>query len=336
MPITIRDLARSLNLSITTVSRALDGYTDVATQTRQRVLEAAREQGYEPSYAARHLRRQQADAIGYILPAHSPQFFDSFYSNFLAGICDECSAHHMDVVISSAPPNSAEEQAIYRQWIQSGRVDGFLLNRIRVQDWRIDTLQAAGVPFAGIGRAQNGRDYPCIVVNERGGFLRLVQHLAERGHRRIAMVSGPAELVISAERLHGYLDGLSQLKLPFDPELIIAGDLSEEGGYLAARRLLSLAAPPTAILGCNDRTAIGIIRAAQDNGLVIGEELAVAGYDGIGEAACTTPPLTTVVQPTYEISRRLTDKLLQMLSGNPPDPLQETVEPVFLPRASSG
>ncbi|NMB89619.1 MAG: LacI family transcriptional regulator, partial [Chloroflexi bacterium] len=136
MPITIRELAEKLNLSITTVSRALDGYRDVAEETRQRVVQEAKEMGYEPSYAARQLRRKRTDAIGYILPTHAPQFSDPFYSDFLAGLCDETAQQQYDLTISSCPPDSEQEESQYHRWVQSQRVDGLVLNRVRLQDWR--------------------------------------------------------------------------------------------------------------------------------------------------------------------------------------------------------
>src|SRR5512146_1463864 len=181
MPPTIRDLAKKLNLSITTVSRALDGYNDVAESTRARVVQAAQEMGYAPSSAARQLRRHHADAIGYILPTSSPRFSDPFYAAFLAGICDEAAEHQIDLIVSSSPPESDLEKSIYQRWFQSVRVDGILLNRIRLQDWRINFLEENKVPFVTLGWAPSRQDYPFIVVNERGGFERLVTHLVEKG-----------------------------------------------------------------------------------------------------------------------------------------------------------
>ena len=116
MPVTIRDLAKKLNLSITTVSRALDGYADVSAETRQRVIQAAEEMGYQPSYIARNLRKRRSGSIGYILPTALPQFSDPFYTGFLTGLCDESATRRIDLLVASAPPGTRQEQEQYRRW----------------------------------------------------------------------------------------------------------------------------------------------------------------------------------------------------------------------------
>jgi LacI family transcriptional regulator len=160
MPITIHDVAKRLNLSITTVSRALDGYEDVSEETRQRVIQVAREMGYAPSRAARQLRRQHAEAIGYILPSTAPRFTDPYFSQFIAGLGDEIAGSNYDLVISTASPGDLTEEALYRRWIQSRRVDGMVLARIRKEDWRIRFLAEAGMPFVATARSQDGISFP--------------------------------------------------------------------------------------------------------------------------------------------------------------------------------
>jgi len=185
MSVTIRDVAKRLRLSITTVSRALDGYPDVAEETRERVIRTAREMDYIPSRAARQLRRKRADAIGYIIPTGVPRFSDPFFSEFIAGLGDEVALHHFDLLVSTAPPGGPEEQALYQRWMQSRRVDGIVLSRMRLQDWRVEYLGNAGSPFVALGRSHTLVDYPYIEVDSRAGFATLVRHLVERGHRRI-------------------------------------------------------------------------------------------------------------------------------------------------------
>ncbi len=196
MPVTIRDLARTLNLSITTVSRALDGYSDVSEKTRQRVILTAQQLGYSPSSAARQLRRKRSDAIGYILPTSSPRFSDPFFATFLAGLCDEAAEHQIELIVSSSPPDSDLEKAMYQRWFQSLRVDGVILNRIRAQDWRIRYLAENKVPFVTLGRLPSHQDSPFILVNERGGFERLVTYLIQKGHKRVAYVGASPDLMI--------------------------------------------------------------------------------------------------------------------------------------------
>jgi len=335
LAVTIRDLAEKLNLSITTVSRALDGYADVADETRKRVVLAAREMGYEPSFAARQLRRKRSDAIGYILPTSSPQFTDPFFVNFLTGLCDASAAIQMDLMVTSCPPESDAERSQYRQWVQSRRIDGIVLNRIRSHDWRIDFLLEQELPFVCLGKTEKSGLYPSIFVDERHGFARLVSHLTQNGYRQIAYIGTAPDLMIQQERFAGYCLGLEQAGILLNPDWIKEGNLTETSGYVTANQLLSQPSAPTAIMACNDLMALGALQAAQEKGLRVGSELAITGFDGIKETEYTSPPITTLFQPTYEIARSLTDILGKIINGTPLESMSQTVEPDLLLRASS-
>lgn len=336
MPVTIRNLAEKLALSITTVSRALDGYDDVAEETRKRVVKAAEEMGYEPSYAARQLRRKRTDAIGYILPTSSPHFSDPFYINFLTGLCDEVASQHLDLMVNSCPPDSEKEKHQYRQWVQSRRVDGIVINRTRLNDWRIEFLAQNSIPFVSLGKGETAAEFPYVDILDTNGMLQLVTHLVEKGHRRIAFIGATPELVIHADRFKGYQQGLAGAQIPFDPALVLQGDLTEEGGYQAAMELMTRPQKPTAIIGCNDLTALGVLRAAKDKGIYIGTELAIAGYDGIKETEYTNPPITTLYQPTYDIARMLAGMLVKCVEGETLEERCITIAPKLIVRASTG
>src|SRR5512138_2854556 len=315
MAVTIRDVAKRLNLSIYTVSRALDGYDDVADATRERVIAMAKEMGYTPSRAARQLRRQRADAIGYILPAGGPHFTDPFFSVFIAGLGDEATSQNYDLLVSTAPPDSEAEKQIYQRWVQGHLVDGLVLSRMRLYDWRTDYLCQNEFPFVAHGRTLNSCNYPYIEMDSRAGFGMLVRHLVERGHRRIAYISAPPIFTLQSDRFEGYKDGLSAAGIEFDPALVAEGDLSRSGGHQAAAQLLALDNPPSAIIGANDLTAVGAMRAARERGLVVGRDVAVAGYDGTDDSEHTQPPLTTLRQPVYETARKLVSVLVRRING---------------------
>ncbi len=335
MPVTIRDVARRLRLSITTVSRALDGYDDVAAETRQRVIRAARQMGYAPSRAARQLRRRRADAIGYILPASGPHFTDPFFSEFIAGLGDEASLRNIDLMVSTAAPNGAAEQRLYQRWVQSRVVDGFVLSRMRMRDWRAKYLSQNNFPFVAHGHTLLHLEYPYIEVDSRGGFARLVTHLVALGHHRIAYVGAPRGVTLQSDRLAGYREGLAAAGLAYDETLVAEGDLSRRGGYQAAQQLFALSPPPTALVGVNDLTAIGALRAARERGLVVGRDIAIAGYDGTEDAEHAQPPLTTLRQPTYNTARRLVGMLLACLAGEPLAEPQVILQPELIIREST-
>jgi LacI family transcriptional regulator len=335
-PITIREVAHRLNVSITTVSRALDGYEDVAAGTRQRVARVAAEMGYAPSRAARQLRRGRADVVGYILPAGGGRFSDPFFSEFIAGLGDEVTQQGFDLLVSTAQPDSPGEHGLYGRWVGSRLVDGVVLSRMRMRDWRVHYLAENGVPFVAHGRTLQQEQFPYIEMDSRGGFALLVGHLVERGHRRIAYIGAPEGITLQAERYAGYRDGLAAAGIEFDQSHVAQGDLTRAGGYEAASRLLSLDRPPTAIIGANDLTAIGALRAAHERGLKVGTDIAVAGYDGTEDSAHTEPPLTTLMQPIYEIARRLVRMLVARIDGQPlPEP-QMILKPELVVRPSTG
>ena len=335
MTVTIHDVARRLNLSITTVSRALDGYDDVAEDTRSRVIQTANEMGYVPSRAARQLRRHQAEAIGYVLPTTTPRFTDPYFSEFIGGLGDELSGCNFDLLVSTAPPGDKEEKEQYQRWVHGRRVDGIVLSRIRLRDWRIQYLSAEGIPFVTTAHSHDPVDFPFVEVDGQAGMQALVTHLAENGHHRIAYIGAPAMLTLQVERFMGYQQGIAAAGIPFDPALVAVGDLTRSGGNQAIHALLALPNPPTAVACVNDLTAIGVINAIREMDLEPGRDLAVTGFDGIEDAELVQPPLTTLNQPVYEIARRLMRMLLQLVAGEPLQQPQVILKPELVVRGSS-
>ncbi len=335
MTVTIHDVARRLHLSITTVSRALDGYDDVAEDTRERVILTAHEMGYVPSRAARQLRRQQAESIGYVLPTTTPRFTDPYFSEFIAGLGDELSGRNFDLLVSTAPPGEVQEKAMYERWVHGRRVDGIILSRIRLRDWRIQYLASEDIPFVTTAHSHDPVDFPFVEVDGQTGMQALVSHLADSGHQRIAYIGAHPMLTLQVERFMGYQQGLAEAGLPFDPALVATGDLTRSGGDAAIRALLQQPRPPTAVACVNDLTAIGVMNAAREMGMEPGRDLAVTGFDGIEDAELVQPPLTTLNQPVYEIARRLMRMALELVAGEPLKEPQVILKPELVIRGSS-
>ena len=334
--ITIREVAKRLNISITTVSRALDGYSDVAEDTRGLVIETAHEMGYAPNRAARQLRRQRTDTIGYILPASARQFSDPFFSEFITGLGDEAAFHNFDLVISTATPGSDSERQCYEHWVQGRKADGLVLNRMRLHDWRVQYLAQNNIPFVSLERSLDKSDQPSVEVDGWAGFKMLMAYLIAKGHRRIAYIGGPHDLKIQADRFEGYKQSLEVAGIPFDPELVVDGDTFRGGGYQAGQLLLALKPLPTAITCINDLTAIGVLHAASEHGLKVGHDLAVAGFDGIEDAEHTSPPLTTLRQPLYEVARNLVKMLIASIQKLPLEERRVQFQPELIIRESTG
>jgi DNA-binding LacI/PurR family transcriptional regulator len=333
---TIKDVAKALNISITTVSRALDGYDDVARETQELVLRTAQEMGYTPNRAARQLRKQRSETIGYILPTDKPQFADSFYSEFIAGLGDMAAANNFDLLVSAAPPGSPAEKSIYQRWVQGRKVDGLVVNRTRLQDWRLQYLADQKLPFVSLERSHLPLDFIGVETEAEQGFVELMSYLTNQGHSRIAYIGASPDLKIDDDRYQGYLAGLVLASISPDPALVTRADLTPEGGYQAAFRLLEQTTLPTAIVCVNDLTAIGAMHAAHERGFKVGRDIAIAGFDGIADAAHTQPPLTTLDQPVYDIARQLVSMLLALINGKPLDERQIKIRPKLLIRESTG
>lgn len=333
--LTLRELARHLNLSITTVSRALAGYDDVSEATRARVLEAAERLGYQPNPLGQRLRKGRTEAIGLVIPATSGHLGDPFFLELAASLGDRLREHGLDLVLTSCPPGPKELEC-YRHLAEGRRVDGMVVARTRRQDERIAYLAEKGVPFVCHGRSETPVSFPYVDVDGEHGFRIAAEHLIQLGHRRIGLVNSPEELNFTHHRFRGYSLALEAAGIPYDESLTEHGDLTEESGYRAAKKLLSRDEPPTALLCANDWMAIGAMHAVREGGMWPGKDVSVIGYDDLSVARFTDPPLTTLRQPIRASAERLVDMLIAHMGGAEAESLQEVYLPQLMIRGSSG
>lgn len=335
MPATLKEIARRTGKSITTVSRALAGYDDVSPETKALVRRVAEELGYTPNLLARRLQKRRSDTIGLILPTFGPRFSDPFFSEFLAGVGNMAAEHGYDLLVSTQPPGD-RELAVYRQKVQSRQVDGFVLVRTRRQDARIRYLCEIGFPFVAFGRTECELDFPFVDVDGIQGMRLIAEHLIGLGHRRIACLAPPPDLLFAEHRLIGLRQALADHGLELPESLIVLGDLTQKSGYQATMRLLDGPQPPTAIAACNDLMALGAMSAIQERGLVVGRDVAVTGFDDIPMAEHSHPPLTTVHQPIYQIGKTVCEMLIRLLQGQEVAPRQVILAPRLMVRQSCG
>jgi LacI family transcriptional regulator len=314
MAVTLKDIARRVGKSVTTVSRALHDFDDVSPETKEIVRQAAAEMGYTPSSFAQRLQKQKSETIGLILPTYGPRFSDPFFSEFLAGVGNKAAEEGLDVLVSTRPPGQDEMQA-YHSIVQGRRVDGFIVVRTRRQDPRIEYLCERKFPFAAFGRVEGTCDFPFVDENSAYGMQLVVNHLVSLGHRRIAFIAAPDDLMFAHHRMKGFREGLQRQGVPLDESLILIGDLTQRSGYSQGKALFSLPNPPTAVVACNDLMAIGAMSAAYKKGLVVGKDVAITGFDDIPLSEHSHPPLTTVHQPIYKIGQMVCERLIQHIQG---------------------
>lgn len=335
MSATLKEIAQRVGRSVTTVSRALAGYTDVSEATREQVKRVALELGYEPNIIAQQLQKRRTDTIALILPTFGPRFSDPFFSEFLAGVGNEAARQGFDLLVSTRAPGE-EEEAAYLKNIRSGRVDGFVIVRARQQDRRISLLLEHNYPFAAFGRVEGRNDFPLVDEDGESGMRLMVNHLVEQGHTRLACIAAPSNLTFTHYRLTGFTKTLEIHGLPVEPTLIVEGDLTQRAGWEAGERLLDLPNPPTAIVACNDLMALGAMGAAQERGLVVGRDIAITGFDDTPWAEHAHPPLTTIHQPIYQIGTMVCEMLVKVIREEVLVERQIILQPSLVIRQSSG
>ena len=336
MAVTLKDIATQLNISVTTVSRGLAGYDDVAEETRLKIQQTANELGYHPNIMARRLQKQRTDTLGFIMPTSAPRFADPFFSEFIAGIGNEAAVHEYDLLVSTHAPDTADEYRTYQRATRKGWVDGLIVVRTRENDSRIQLLTEHNFPFVAFGRTNDDLDFPYVDEDSEAGMHLLVQHFIDLGHRNIAFIHPPAGLMFGHFRLKAFQDTLAENGIPIRPEWVVEGEMTQRSGAEQAAHLMNLVETPTAILGGNDLMAIGVINQLQKMGYVVGEDVAVAGFDDIPLAEHMHPSLTTVHQPIHEIGRRTCAMLIDLINGRIPKKEHILLIPELIVRASSG
>lgn len=334
MGVTLKDIAKATGKSITTVSRALNDYDEVSPATKEIVRRVAAELGYVPNIMAQRLQKQNTDTIGLIIPTFGPRFSDPFFSELLAGVGNRAAQLGYDLLVSTRAPGEKEIEA-YRAAVQGRRVDGFVLVRTRRTDARVEFLQKAKVPFVAFGRAEDNIDFPYVDEDGIYGMRLITRHLISLGHRRIACISPPPELMFAYYRLQGFRDELAEAGIPVDDSLFRIGNLTQRDGYEQASCLLDLSSPPTAIAACNDLMAFGAMSAAQDRGLVVGKDISITGFDNIPMAEHSHPSLTTLHQPLYQIGGMVCEMLIHLIQGESLERNKFLLKPELIVRQSS-
>jgi LacI family transcriptional regulator len=336
MKITLETIAKESGFSITTVSRALAGYSDVKVATRQKIVAIADRLGYHPNLIARNLQSQRTNTIGLVLPKSEYTFPDSFFSQLMMGIGHVASLHQYDLLIGAQIP-SDDEMDVYRRFVGGNRVDGMVIARTRQNDPRLEYLQSLNHPFVVSGRSSPDKipDFPYIDVDSQAGIRMAVNHLTDLGHRDIGLILPPKQMAYTAYRFNGYCEGLADADISYRDPYVVNGDLNPASGQSMTHHLLQQFPAITAIVACNDLMAIGAMKAIQERNLVVGQDVAVVGFDDIPSAEHASPSLTTIRQPIFEIGERLVEMLIDIIEDNLLTEPQTLLQPELVIRQSS-
>jgi len=303
----IVDVARRAGVSVGSVSRVINEHPSVSPATRERVEIAVRELGYVPNAIAGSLRSRRSKTVGLIIP----DVTNPFFSELALHVERSAAAAGYNVILGNSD-NSVDQETYYLHALAVRRVDGIIF----VPANKTSHSAEIAVPVVGVDREVDG--HPFVASDNRAGAKSAIEYLHSLGHRLIACVGGPKDLLNAQERRRGY----EEVALPIlrsagvdSSEYIVSADFSYDSGYAATRSLLELTPQPTAIFASSDQQAIGGMRAAADLGLTVPRDLSVVGFDDIPLANLVMPRLTTVGQPVAEIGVLAMRLLLDLLSG---------------------
>ncbi|WP_316859813.1 substrate-binding domain-containing protein [uncultured Cohaesibacter sp.] len=334
----LKELSNILNLSQTTVSRALNGYPEVGEKTRIRVIEAARKYNYHPSYSAKRLAMGRSHAVAHVVP-QNPQhsMINPHFSDFIAGAGETYARYGFEMLISVVPYD--EQEQCYRELARSRRVDGVIVHGPYKEDPRIPLLENLKLPFVVHGRMEGkATHYSWLDVNNRSSFKRATNFLLDLGHERIALLNGVEEMDFAFRRRLGYESALLERGLTVDPSLIFSADMVEPYGYDVTKKLLSTEHPPSAVVTSSVLTALGVVRAVQECGLQVGHDLSVVTFDDeLSFLQYPGVPLFTSVRSSIkDAGSRLAEILIDQINHPEKGPIQELWEADLVVGRSTG
>ena len=298
--VSLKDLATELNVSISTVSRALKNHPDISCEMTRKVQELARARNYTPNPLAMGLLRQETRMIGVIVP----DLVTHFFSSVISGIEYVAKQNGYYILISSSSESYEKEVESVRNLLNT-RVEGLIVclsQETKIFD-HFDVLVNNEIPLVFFDRVCRTEEVPSVVADNADAARHVTHHFYENGCRRIAYINGPEHLSISKLRYEGYLQGLQDCRLPFDEELVARCNLSPEDASVATRKLLRLKNHPDAIFGINDTVIFAAMREIKQFGLTIPTDVALVGFTGEFHSTVVEPSLTSVTHPTFEMGQ---------------------------------
>ena len=319
-------IAQRLNLSESTISRALNDYSDISKDTKKLVWSVANEMGYQPNIYARRLALGRSETIAYLLPLDNNESGGPFLNELIAGMSAELSKNGWDLNILS-PFSAEEEMEMFKKISRNGHISGLVFSRTLVNDPRLEILNEFKIPFITHGRSYFSEQNAWIDVDNETVFFEVTRHLYNLGHRLIAHIGGPLRFNFSNQRLEGWKKGMDHFGLKVPVEYHQVSELSFESGIHSMNSLLALEIPPTAVCCVSDVVAIGAMHALRKQNMTPGIDVSVIGYDGLEIGKYVEPPLTTIIQPGKEAGNKIAKKIMQLIeTGQDPKEIQELLD----------
>jgi len=308
--LSLKDLATELNISISTVSRALKNHPDISPEITKKVQELALARNYTPNPLAMGLLKQETKMIGVIVP----DLVTHFYSSIISGIEEYAKSRGYFILLASSYESMEREIESVSNLLKA-RVDGMIVCLSKETD-RFDhflRLIENEIPLVFFDRLCLTDRVPCVAIDNKDAVEKIISHFHEGGYRRIAFISGPSHLNISHDRVEGYLSGLKKSGLDFDPDLLRPCNMLVEEAVQITEDWLALPEPPDAIFGINDRIIFEVMKELRKRGIKIPGEVGVVGFADEFHATFSTPQLTSVMHPTREIGMAAAELFFQKM-----------------------
>jgi len=310
MKVTIKDIAREADVSVTTVSRVINNKPDVGDDTRAKILKIIDEMNYNPNSVARGLVMQKTHTIGLIIPDISNPFFPQV----ARAVEDKAQKLGYSVIFFNTD-NHLEREKKAVELFKSKQVDGLIVSLSLGNEKILKELKSTNYPVVQIDRSVLTDSYPLVSIDNKNSAYQMVEYMLKKGHRKIAHISGDLNTTTARERLEGYKKALKNYEVEINNDYIIEGDYTQHSGFKAMQRLLKLKDRPSAVFAANDLSAAGVYKALFAAGLKIPDDIAVAGHDDIDIASLLRPELTTMRQPKYSMGERAVTVLLRMINN---------------------
>jgi LacI family transcriptional regulator len=302
--LTIDDIAKLAGVSKATVSYVINDKPGVSQDLRCKIKKIIEDCNYVPNSAARGLAGEKTHFIGLVIPDVS----DMFYANIIRGVEKTSNKYNYLLNLYTTHGEEEKEQRVIKL-INSNMVDGLIIMAYYIKDNFIDFLKNEGIPFVFIDYPTKDEEIYSVVVDNESGAFEATEYLISLGHQKIAFLEGHEAAWDSRARFMGFLKALTANSIEFNPLLVEKGNFTREGGYKATKKLLEKGEEFTAIFASNDQMAIGAVRAIKEKGLKIPDNISIIGFDNIEASSIIDPPLTTVMQPIYEIGKKATEIL---------------------------
>jgi LacI family transcriptional regulator len=322
---TLEEIAALSGVSRSTVSRVINNDPHVSEETRKKVLAVVDAQGYRPNLAARGLAAGRTGILGFFVPASISRLFsDPYFSALLEGISGACNRQNCGLMFWLDEQENESRKIGY--FIDNGLIDGVIVSSFVQDDPLLSRLKSHDLPVVLIGRSPKDLSLPYVDVDNRGSAYRIVEHLVELGHRRIATIAGPQSTMVGRDRLAGYRDALHALDSR-ESTLMVEASFDEQSGYEAMQTLLPQL--PNAVFAASDIMARGALRAIREANLRVPADVALVGFDDLPFAAYIQPPLTTIHQPIRALGEAAVQLLIEHLN-NPEEARASVILPTHL------